>query len=441
IARRQVSWDQGQHDIFGVDAKTFVPTAHAVKALIHPDDLPRLLDTFDNINVRSKTLQTEFRVCRPNGDVRLCIGVAAASFDDKGRLTWLSGVTVDITERKRAEEHRMLLADEVDHRARNVVSVIQAMMRLTHSDSIDEYIGKLDGRIRALSTTHKLLATSRWDGADLRRLVDEELAPYHESNGDRVGIAGPSTMLAPSTAQTIALALHELVTNAAKYGALSVDSGHIDVTWEIGTRWLILRWVESNGPPIVRPHRCGYGTRVIKGGIEGQLGGKADFEWLRDGLHCVLTVPYSKARAPVFRRMVSERMHDNGIHATARKESGPNRYILLVEDEPTISMMLADMLISNGQQVDGPYSELKEALVAATHNNLHAGILDINLNGHTVYPVADVLTKRNIPFIFVTGYGTDAIEPRYNHVPVMQKPVEPEIIWAALEQLSCKASQ
>ena len=441
IARGEVKWDQGQHDIFGVDTGTFEPTTRAIKKLIHPDDLPRLLDTFRGVTVNSKTFQTEFRVRRPNGDIRSCIGVVAASFDNKGRLIRLSGVTVDITDRKRAEEHRMLLAEEVDHRARNVVAVIQAIMRLTRSESIDEYIATLDGRIRALSTAHKLLATSRWEGADLRRLVDEELAPYRERDSERVEIVGPAVLLPPAIAQTIALALHELVTNAAKYGALSVDKGRIKVGWETEPRRLTLRWTESDGPPINRPSRGGYGTRVIKGGIEGQLGGQTNFEWLRGGLHCTLTVPYQETKTAFLNRETAEGKPDSRPQKSASNGQSAGRHILLVEDEPMVSMMLADMLTENGEWVDGPYCGLKEALLAATHNDLKAGILDINLRGHSVYPVADMLTERNIPFVFVTGYAADTIEPRYNHVPVLQKPVEPERIWAALALSSRKVSQ
>ncbi len=441
IASGDVIWDQGQHEIFGVDPDTFAPTARAMKKLIHPDDLPHLFDTFRGVTVDSKTFQTEFRVRRTNGDLRSCIGVVAASFDNNGRLIRLSGVTVDITDRKRAEEHRMLLAEEVDHRARNVVAVIQAIMRLTRSESIDEYIATLDGRIRALSTAHKLLATSRWEGADLRRLVDEEVAPYRERDSERVEVLGPAVLLPPAFAQTIALALHELVTNAAKYGALSVDAGRIRISWEAEPRRLILRWVESNGPPINQPSRGGYGTRVIKGGIEGQLGGQTNFEWLRDGLRCTLMVPYQETKPAIFSRGTAERKQDSRPQKSAGNGQNTGRHILLVEDEPMVSMMLADMLAENGEWVDGPYCGLKEALLAATHNDLKAGILDINLHGNAVYPVADMLTKRDIPFVFVTGYAADTIEPRYHHIPVLQKPIEPERIWAALARSSRKTPQ
>jgi two-component sensor histidine kinase/DNA-binding response OmpR family regulator len=428
IATGKVSWDKGQHDIFGVEPGRFVPTARAVKALIHPEDLPEVLKTFHAITGGSKTFQTEFRVRRANGEIRSCIGVAAASFDAEGQLTRICGVTVDITERKRAEEHRMLLAEEVDHRARNVVAVIQAIMRLTRAPSIEEYVTSLDGRIHALSTAHKLLATARWEGADLQRLVGEELAPYRGRDSARVEISGPSTMLGPAVAQTIALALHELVTNAAKYGALSVDGGRVKVGWEVSPQQVTLRWLEMNGPPTKAPTRSGYGTRVIKGGIEGQLNGTAVFDWQHDGLKCTLVVPRASAKD-------GDRGLSNGIVVPSLASSQPaSAQILVVEDEPMISMMLADMLVENGQRVDGPYSKLSDALIAATNNELKAGILDVNVGGASVYPIADILARRNIPFIFMTGYASDTIEPRFQDVPVLQKPIEPQRVWAALSK-------
>lgn len=435
LARGEAHWDKGQHVIFGVDPDTFSPTSRAVRRLIHPDDWPGLLRTFRSVSASSNTFQAEFRVRRPNGDIRTCIGVVAARFGTSGRLMRLSGVTVDITERKRAEEHRMLLTEEVDHRARNVVTVIQAIMRLTRADSIDDYIVSLDGRIRALSTAHKLLATSRWEGADLRRLVDEELAPYRSQDDNKVDVKGPAVLLPPNIAQTLALAIHELVTNAAKYGALSVDDGRIQINWDTDQHWLGLQWRESGVPRIKRPSRGGYGTRVITGGIEGQLGGSADFDWRADGLTCIVRVPYQnrKPDGDTPGEIAQSRYPD--------KKNVANQLILLVEDEPMIAMMLADMLTDNGELVDGPYGGLNEALLAATNNDLKAGILDVNVGGNAVYPIADMLAKRSIPFVFVTGYTNETIEPRYHYVPVLQKPVEPQQVWAALMQSPPNAVQ
>jgi PAS domain S-box-containing protein len=427
VTRGSTVWDHGQCEIFGVDTHTFVPTLETVQPLINPEDFELLTHAFRRITKDENTFQNEFRVLRPNGDVRWCTGTAAAIFDERGRLIWLSGVTADITDRKRAEERQILLAEEVDHRARNVVAVVQSIMRLTRADSIDEYIGALDGRIGALSNAHRLLASSRWEGANLDRLVQEEFAPYRAEAHERVSAHGPVALLPPATAQTIALALHELVTNAAKYGALSTDAGRVALTWRTEPGKLELVWTESGGPQISPPTRRGYGSRAIIAGIERQLGGLVQFDWQANGLCCTLSVPHDGN--PIARHKV------DGVATLTVAADSDDKRVLLVEDEPLVSMMLADMLSAFGHKVDGPYSRFGDAILAAKSNNLQAGILDVNLGGEKTYAVADILTNRKIPFAFVTGYGPSAIVSAFAHAPVLQKPIEAAKLHALLQQI------
>jgi PAS domain S-box-containing protein len=431
VARGSIVWDQGQCEIFGVDPSTFVPTLESIQPLINPEDFELLDRSFRKITKTTNTFQTEFRVLRPNGDVRWCTGTAAASSDEMGRPIWLSGVTSDITERKRAEERQILLAEEVDHRARNVVAVVQSIMRLTRADSIDDYIGALDGRIGALSNAHRLLAGSRWEGADLTRLVEEEFAPYRASGNERVKSRGPNVLLPPATAQTIALALHELATNAAKYGALSVDPGYVELTWQTEPGKLELVWTESGGPQIGPPDRRGYGSRAIVAGIERQLGGLVNFDWQASGLRCTLCVPHEDTSDPSKRNVFKTHLD---VPLQVASDVGDKR-VLLVEDEPLVSMMLADMLSAFGHKVDGPYSRFSDAMLAAKTSNLQAGILDVNLGGEKTYAVADILTDRKIPFAFVTGYGPDSIVSAFSHAPVLQKPIEAAKLHALLQQI------
>ena len=427
-----VLWDHGQCEIFGVDPGTFVPTMESVQPLINPDDFELLVRAFRKVSKDANTFQTEFRVRRPNGEIRWCTGTAAASFDEQGRLIWLSGVTADITDRKRAEERQILLAEEVDHRARNVVAVVQSIMRLTRAESIDEYISALDGRVGALSNAHRLLASSRWEGADLNRLVEEEFAPYRASGSERVSTRGPIVLLPPATAQTIALALHELATNAAKYGALSNEHGRVDLSWRTEPGKLELIWVESGGPEITPPNRRGYGSRAIVAGIERQLGGIADFDWQAGGLRCTLTLPHDPTNESS-KRPLQRQVDDETTQFAAMNPD--DKRVLLVEDEPLVSMMLADMLSAFGHKVDGPYSRFNDAILAAKSNNLQAGILDVNLGGEKTYAVANILTNRKIPFAFVTGYGPDSIVSAFAHAPVLQKPIEAAKLHALLQQI------
>ena len=188
-------WDEGQHHIFGADRDGFQVSLANVRAMIHPDDWDRLEEIGRRMSKGLRTLQTEFRVVRPNGNVRWCTGTVAASFDAADRLVRISGVTVDVTDRKEAEERQDLLAREVDHRARNALAVVQSIVRLTRATSVDSYVAAVEGRIKALARAHALLSETRWHGADLGALVAEELAPYRVAETDKVEIGGPNVSL------------------------------------------------------------------------------------------------------------------------------------------------------------------------------------------------------------------------------------------------------
>jgi PAS domain S-box-containing protein len=415
-------WDDGQYRIFGVEPNHFDLTIENIRSLVHPDDWKHLQDAIKPGTPNKPTYQSEFRVCRPNGQLRWCIGTAVASVDSTDHVIRVSGVTIDITERKEAEERQALLAREVDHRARNALALVQSIVRLTRADSISSYIAAVDGRIGALSRAHTLLAQSRWQGADLRKLVDEEVAPHRTAESERISADGPEVSLDPRTAQTLALALHELSTNAAKYGALSVITGHVRLNWELQADHLLLRWRESGGPETRAPQSPGFGIRVISASIERQLEGEAQFEWLSEGLRCSMRVPRNDAMDPIFQRVSVPRPASDKPGLPLALEGG-NR-ILLVEDEILVAMMMRDILSELGYAVVGPFSRLSEAMVAAVHDDIDAGIIDINLDGEFVYPVADVLFARRIPFVFVTGYGVETIDPRFGNVPVIKKPVQ-----------------
>lgn len=210
---------------------------------------------------------------------------------------------MDVTERRHTEERQTLLTREVDHRAKNVLAVVQAALRLTPKDDPDAYAKAIEGRVAALARAHTLLAAEHWSGADLRALLRHELAAFMEGGrgakgvGPRVDLEGPALMLPPATAQPLAMAVHELTTNAAKYGALSVPAGHLAVRWclEPGRR-LRLRWTESGGPPIADPpSRNGFGSRVLTGTVRGQLGGTVSLDWAPTGLVCDVDVPLNGA--------------------------------------------------------------------------------------------------------------------------------------------------
>jgi PAS domain S-box-containing protein len=282
-------WDEGQFRIFGVDSQSFVVNPANVQALLHPDDIDELRKAVVQFNKGVRSYETEFRIIRPDGEIRWCVGTAAATVDKVGRVIRVSGVTVDITERKRAEERQNLLTREVDHRAKNALALAQSIVRLTRGESLKAYMQAVEGRISALARVHTILSLSSWQGAEITKLVDEELAPY--ASGEQIAFSGSNIQLQPATAQTLAMALHELVTNSAKYGALSTLSGRLTIKWEVEGEILQMLWEERNGPLVEKPASRGFGTRSVIASIESQLGGQAQFDWRSEGLICRLSVP------------------------------------------------------------------------------------------------------------------------------------------------------
>jgi PAS domain S-box-containing protein len=417
-------WDEGQHHIFGVDRESFKVTLDNIRTMIHPQDWSRLEGVGRSMSKGTRTLQTEFRVLRPDGNLRWCTGTAAASLDAADRVVRISGVTIDVTDRKEAEERQDLLAREVDHRARNALAIVQSIVRLTRAQSVDGYVAAVEGRIKALAHAHALLSESRWQGADLGALVAEELDPYRVAEADKIEIGGPNVSLQPHIAQGLALALHELATNAAKYGALSSIAGKVSLTWQWLPDALVLQWIERGGPRITPPSARSFGLNVIRASIEQQLGGKATFDWNSKGLQCVFSIPQSETMSRREPKPARERVESGSKPATMAH----GRRVLLVEDEALVAMMIQECLTEWGHSVVGPIGRASEALVAAKESNFDAAILDINLGDGLAYPIAEVLSARGVPFVFVTGYEADTVDGRFSQVPILQKPIERQML-------------
>jgi two-component sensor histidine kinase len=237
--------------------------------------------------------QQEVHIERPDGSRGIALVDIEAVKDSDGNIIGAVNCFQDITERKWAEEREKTLAREVDHRAKNLLALVQAAVQLTHADTVKDFKAAIEGRLQALSNAHSLIAQSRWTGADLHSLVMEELAPYRAAETSRADIGGPTLVLEPKSAQTIAIVLHELTTNAVKYGALSVPSGRLLIEWSRGETQLVIRWSEIDGPPIKPPSREGFGTRVI-GRVVHDLEGKLHFHWNPDGLACEIIIPLGR---------------------------------------------------------------------------------------------------------------------------------------------------
>ena len=213
------------------------------------DECPMAIALKQNRPVRDAEAIAE----RPDGS-RICFMPYPTPLrDERGRLVGAVNMLVDITARKQAEERMVLLTSEVDHRANNLLAVAQAMLRLTKADSAEEFQAAFQGRLSALANVQRLFSASRWTGANLKTIVEEELRPYASRDGERIRIAGDDVHLPATLAQSIAVAVHELATNAAKYGSLSTPSGKLEIRWRTDDAGpLVLHWSESGGPGVER---------------------------------------------------------------------------------------------------------------------------------------------------------------------------------------------
>ncbi len=417
------AWDEGQARIFGIDLPATKFDLASVAPFIHPEDWPRLEKIVRGFGPGQNTARSELRIVRPDGEERWCSVVATASFGADDSVARISGVTLDISERKLIEGRQELLAREVDHRARNALAVVQAIVRLTKADDIRGYVAAVEGRVRALAHVHDLLSQARWQGADIYKLIAEEMAPFSEGDPARLTLNGPAIVVDANRAQTISLALHELATNAAKYGALSEPQGKVHVGWSVENGSLTIDWREADGPAVEPPTRSGFGSKIINASVATQRGGSAHFDWRPEGLECAITIPLLAPEAMLAIKSAPAALDARHGVATLR--------ILVVEDEPLIGMATSDLIEELGHRVVGPFFN-----VAASHDaltgQLDAAILDVNLGADEAYPIAEALAGRGIPFVFMTGYGPESLDKLCRHDTVLQKPVERDEIAEAI---------
>src|SRR5882757_2827330 len=235
--------------------------------------------------------EQEVHIERPDGLRGIALVNIEAIKDRGGNVVGAVNCFQDITERKRSEAQIVNLAREAEHRTKNILSTVLATVRLSHSDTSDDLKQLIEGRIDALAKVHTLFVESRWAGAELQSLVTQELLPYRAEREERVHIDGPAVMLEPTAAQTIAISLHELATNSAKYGSLSTKDGHVEIAWSLTAERLSLRWIESGGPTVTPPSHRGFGTRIMENIIAGQLKGEVRFDWRDQGLTCEIALP------------------------------------------------------------------------------------------------------------------------------------------------------
>ncbi|RPI35533.1 MAG: response regulator, partial [Hyphomicrobiaceae bacterium] len=295
LVTRAVDLSASCKAIFGLPLEE-QSSAERLYSLIHADDREAVVTRLNEAVETRTAYDVEYRVIWPDGSLHWINSRGSATYAPDGAALKMVGVTLDITERKRGEERLRMLVAELDHRVKNVLACVAAVAKHSRdsSKSADEFLEVVNGRINALANTHALLSRSRWEGVSLRELVRNELA-FCAKDGN-AQIEGPEFSLAAEATQPVAMVLHELATNATKYGALSNGHGRFSIRWRKASRGrsngkLVFEWRESGGPPVIPSNSTGYGTSVICDLIPYELGGVVDYKLARDVAICRLEIP------------------------------------------------------------------------------------------------------------------------------------------------------
>ena len=281
------SWNSGAERVFGYSASEAI--GQPITLVIPQDRQSEELEILTRIRRGERIDHFETVRQRKNGSLIVVSLTVSPVKDANGKIVGASKIARDITERKKNQELIVTLAREAEHRSKNLLANAMATVNLSQSSSPEGLKEVIAGRIQALANVCSLFAETRWIGAEVSAIAAQELAPY--SDGKRTFTDGPQILLAPDAAQALAVALHELATNAAKYGALSTPDGHVRLDWShavAGSLWL--RWMETGGPVAQEPTRTGFGTRIVEQMIVQQKG-KVRFDWRKEGLVCEITLP------------------------------------------------------------------------------------------------------------------------------------------------------
>lgn len=297
-ATRTLTWSRKMAELWGFDPACGQPAAACVLARVLPEDRRRVLRMLA-LAQRSGQLGCEFRIRRPAaaGEDRIWVAARARLLPAPGAPhPRLMGVAYDVTERKLAEQRSLLLAHEVEHRAKNALTIVASLLRRTTADTPEEFAEVMGGRVRALAQTMGLLGQRHWRGAPLRELVAQALDPFAGAGaGPEISLAGPEVLVGVEAAQPLSMALHELATNAAKYGALSVPGAQLSVRWWVAGQSVHLAWQERGGPPLRGPpDRLNFGSSLIGLIFEVQLGGEVCRTWEPAGLVCEMRFPLTR---------------------------------------------------------------------------------------------------------------------------------------------------
>jgi len=400
-------------------------TGDAWLACVYPEDRDRYLELRQALARVNGRQSITYRYVRPDGGVIWLQEECRGEVDKRGRLRRVAGLSRDVTARHRFEELQRLLMREFDHRARNMLATIQAMISLTArtQNDIHQFVAAVQSRIRSMARAHELIAGSRWTGASVRDIVRDELDPYVAGRPDAASIVGVDEMLTPGATMAVAMAIHELTTNAAKYGALSVAEGRIDIELRRDSGGsLLIEWRESGGPRVVPPTHRGFGSLLIEGSIRTEVGGSAEVRYLPGGVSCTIIIP-----GPHIVAGDAAEKGDRIAEPEGDMGNGGDGTILVLEDSSAAQCDTAARLRSFGYRVLVAGS-VDDATRLAGGESLSGAIVDINIGEKDVLPVVDALAARDLPIAFMTGCLLVNLPAQYRSFPVLTRPLRRETV-------------
>ncbi|MES2494966.1 MAG: HWE histidine kinase domain-containing protein [Pseudomonadota bacterium] len=337
----------------------------------------------------------------------------------------------------KAHERQDLLIAELNHRVRNVLSLVRSLISQTRGNALtyEDFAETLEGRIQSLARAHDQLTVKRWGPVEIEPLVRAEASAYLADNGDRLRLLGPQVLLEPGAFSTLSLVLHELITNSAKYGAFS-DSGHVDLQWSVDADGaLLISWRERGGPPVRAPERKGFGTTIIERSIPYDLGGRAQSSYRLTGFEAEFTIP---AKFVTLGAGTVSGTRQSEVVALATPVDFP-KTVLLVEDSMLIALDVEDALKALGATRVITASTVRQARSAVAADDFDFAILDINLGADSSLSVAEELRSRGIPFLFASGYGEQAQLSRdFADAYVITKPYGRAEIIEAMDHLRAR---
>lgn len=336
-------------------------------------------------------------------------------------------------ERAQASEKQELLVAELNHRVRNILGLIRGLISQSRVDAqdVDTFAAVLGERVHALARAHDQITAKNWGPGSFQTLVSTEAGAYLGTANASIRMQGPPIMLVPQAFSTMALVIHELITNAAKYGSLKVQDGYVEVNWLINSLGnLVMTWTEVGGPPVTPPTRTGFGTTIIRRSIPYELGGVAKIEFLATGVTAQFEVPAK------FIVIVDHGSEQAAVAVIKPKAGTLTGLVLLVEDNMIIALDAEAMLLALGAQRVMVAGNVQDALNLLDNETPTFALLDVNLGNQDSFPVADRLQKLGINYIFATGYDSGGeYPPAQQSKPVITKPYTQESIALALGSL------